>query len=83
MTFIDIIKILGACAAIIGTCFTILNSKRVILWRIEKKEAQIRHIDHFLFQRDGPKRKAGIPMSNMEIRRNKLERQINDLKRFI
>ena len=83
MTFIDVIKVIGACAAIIGTCYSISNSKRSILRRIDRKEAQIGRIDHQLDLRYGLNRGHSYPLCDLDFKREKLEKQINELKRYL
>jgi hypothetical protein len=83
MEFIDIIKIIGACAAIIGTSYSIWNSKRSILRRIDRKESRIRQIDYTQNIKYGLDRGNFYGMDRLDIKRNKLQDQIEELKRYL
>ena len=83
MTFVDIIKIVGACAAIIGTSYSIWNSKRSILRRIDRKESKIQQIDYKLDLKYGLDRGHMYGMDRLAIRRSKLQDQIEELKRYL
>ena len=82
MSIIDIGKILGAVAAVVGTCFAIWNSKRSILRRIERKEGRVRQIDHALVLRYGLNR-GYRPLTSLDAKRDKLVNQIEKLQRLI
>lgn len=82
MALVDIIAIIGACAAVIGTCYSILNSKRIVLWRIERKEKKINRIDYLLAIKYGINR-GGYPLTKLDISKHKLERQIDKLRRCL
>ena len=83
MIMIAIIKILGAIAAIIGTCYSISNSKRSILKRIKRKEEKVRKIEHELILRYGLNRRSGHPLTHLDIKRDKLNNQIEELKTLL
>lgn len=83
MLFIDIVKIIGACAAIIGTCYTISNSKKSILRKIDRKEAQIHKINQELALRYGLNRGGGHPITPLDEKKQRLENQIAELKRLL
>lgn len=85
MTFVDIIKVIGACAAIIGTCFSILNSKKIVLRRIDRKESRIRQIDYELDLKYGLNRGVFRPMGmcHLDIEKEKLRNQVEELKRYL
>ena len=83
MLFIDIVKIIGACAAIIGTCYTISNSKKSILRKIDRKEAQVHKINHELSSRYGLDRGPCHPITPLDEKKQKLENQIAELKRML
>lgn len=83
MTLLDLVTIVGACAAVVGTFYTILNSKRCILRRIDKKVGQIGQIDYLLALKYGINRGRGGPLTKLDIKKAKLENQINELKRYL
>ena len=83
MAIADIVKLIGAIAAVVGTSFTILNSKGCILRRIERKEEQIRRIDHELVVRYGLHRNPFHPETWLDARRKRLSNQIDSLKRLL
>ena len=83
MAIVDIVKFIGAIAAVVGTSFTILNSKGCILRRIERKEEQIRRIDHELVVRYGLHRDPFHPETWLDARRKRLRNQIDSLKRLL
>lgn len=83
MSIIDIIKIVGAIAAVVGTSFTILNNKRIILRRIERKENRIRVIDHKLVLLYGLQRVSFHPITNLDRKKERLNNQIENLRRLI
>lgn len=79
----DIIKIFGAIAAIIGTCYSISNSKRSIFKKIKRKEEKVRKIEHEQILRYGLNRGSGHPLTNLDIKKDKLNNQIEELKDII
>lgn len=81
--FIDIIKIVGACSAVIGTSYTILNSKKILLRRIDHKEAQIIKIDSELYRRYGLNRGSFHPITHLDAKKERLQKQIEDLRRLL
>ena len=83
MSIIDIIKIVGAMAAVVGTSFTILNSKRIILRKIERKENRIREIDHKQVLLYGLQRDSFHPYTNLDRKKERLNNQIENLRRLI
>jgi hypothetical protein len=83
MTFIDIIKIIGACAAIIGTGYSIWNSKRSILRRIDRKVERIRQIDYELDLKYGLNRGTFRPLCYLDDQKEKLQNQVDELKRYL
>ena len=83
MSIIDIIKIIGAVAAVVGTSYSIWNSKSSILRRIERKEKKIRQIDNELDVRYGLNRGSCHPLSCLYTKRQKLSSQIESLQRLI
>lgn len=83
MSIIDIIKIVGAMAAVVGTSFTILNSKRIILRKIERKENRIREIDHKQVLLYGLQRGSIHPYTNLDRKKERLNNQIENLRRLI
>ena len=83
MEFVDIIKIIGACAAIIGTSYSIWNSKRSILRRIDRKESKIQQIDYKQALKYGLDRRPIYGMDRLDIKKSKLQDQIEELKRYL
>ena len=80
MTVINLITILGAIAAIVGTIYAIRNSKGSILRRIDRKEAQIQRLDNKLCLKYGLHRGFG-PIDPLDEKKAKLQNQITELKR--
>lgn len=83
MEIIDIVKIIGAIAAVVGTSYTVWNSKRSILRRIERKEARVRNIDHKLILLYGLNRGSCHPITYLDERKDRLNEQISDLKKLL
>ena len=83
MSIIDILKIIGAVAAVVGTSYSIWNSKGSILRRIERKEKKIRQIDHEIDVCYGLNRGSCHPISYLDTKREKLGSQIDSLQRLI
>lgn len=83
LTLLDTIKIIGAFAAVVGTTFNIRNSKQGLLWRIDRKSEQLRKVDHDLVVKYGLHRGTLHPITALDKRKSRLERQINDLKRLL
>ena len=83
MTVIDIVKIVGAVAAVVGTSYSIWNSKGVILRRIKRKEQKIRKIDYELVLRYGLNRGSFHPITSLDTKRERLCGQIESLRRLI
>ena len=80
MDIISIVTIIGAVAAVIGTVYAIQNSKGSILRRIDRKEEQIRRINHALVLKYGLNRGFG-PMDSLDVKKEKLQNQITELRR--
>ena len=83
LTLLDTIKIIGAFVAVVGTTFNIRNSKQGLLWRIDRKSEQLRKVDHDLVVKYGLHRSTLHPITVLDKKKNRLERQINDLKRLL
>lgn len=83
MDIIDIVKIIGAAAAVVGTCFSIWNSKRIVLRRIENKKEKIRQIDHRLVLLYGLHRGSFHPQTYLDSKKERLNRQIESLQRLV
>lgn len=83
MDIIDIVKIIGAAAAVVGTCFSIWNSKKVVLYRIEHKKERIRQIDHKLVILYGLHRGSFHPWTYLDAKKERLNRQIESLQRLV
>lgn len=82
MSIIDIIKLIGSIAAIIGTCYAIANSKRFLINRINYKKKQIERIDHQLMLRYG-KQYLNHPYSALDRKKERLSQQIIELTRYL
>jgi len=83
MNLFESVTFVGACAAIIGTWYSISNSKKSVLKKIERKEAQIKQIDHELIMRYGLNSGAYHPYTSLDKRKHKLKNQIEMLKRYL
>lgn len=80
MDSISIVTIIGSVAAVVGTVYAIRNSKGSLLRRIDRKEDQIRKIEHALVLKYGLYRGKG-PMDPLDIKKEKLQNQIAELRR--
>lgn len=75
-----IVSVIAAIAAIASLIFSIRTSKGYILKKIDRKEWQIMRINNALsIQRR--QMEIGIPISSLEQKRDKLENEVNELKR--
>ena len=83
MNIIDIIMIIGAGAAVIGSWYSITNSKRCIVKKIERKKSQIRRIDHHLLLRFGLDRGYSHPITPLDEEKERLQQQIEELSRYL
>lgn len=82
MEIIDVVTVIGAAAAVIGIVFAIRNSKGNILRRIDRKEFQIRKLEHALVLKYGLNRGLG-PLDPLDEKIAKLRNQIMELRRRI
>lgn len=80
MDIIGIVTVIGAAAAVVGTIYAIRSSKGSILRRIDRKEAQIRKIEHALILKYGLNRGFG-PIDPLDEKKSRLQNQIAELKR--
>lgn len=76
-----IASVIAAVAAIATFYFSVRTSKGNILKRIDRKEQQIREIDHKLTLRHGLNRSTGGPITPLDEKRRKLQEEINELRR--
>lgn len=76
-----ILSAIAAFAAVFTLIYTIRNSKGCILKRIDKKEGQIRKLEHQLVLRYGINRGSGGPITSLDYKIRKLQREITELKR--
>ena len=76
-----IASVVAALAAVITLVFTVRNNKGNILKRIDKKEEQIRMIDHQLFLRFGLNRGVGGYSSPLDMKKRRLQEEVAELKR--
>lgn len=83
MSVVDIIKLIGSIAAIIGTIYAITNSKRFIIRRIERLRRQVGRIDHEIILRYGLNRGTCHPITELDSRRERLNNKINELSRYL
>ena len=83
MKFMDFIMIIGACAAVIGTWYSITNSKRCIVKKIERKKSHIRRIDHQLLLRFALDRGYSHPITPLDEEKERLQQQIDNLRRYL
>lgn len=83
MSVVDIIKLIGSIAAIIGTIYAITNSKRFIIRRIERLRRQVGRIDHEIILRCGLNRGTFHPITELDSRRERLNNKINELSRYL
>ena len=74
-------SVVAALAAVITLWITIRNSKGNILKRIDKKEEQIREIDHQLFLRFGLNRGVGGCITPLDMKKRSLQEEVSELKR--
>lgn len=74
-------SVIAAIAALAALWFSVRTSKGSILKRIDKKEAQIRKIDDQLFRMNGLHGRFPRVITPLDERRNKLQAEIDDLKR--
>ena len=74
-------SVIAAVAAIATLCFSVRTSKGNILKRIDRKEQQIREIDHKLNLRYGLNRGSGGPITPLDEKRRRLQEEINELRR--
>ena len=82
MEMIGIIaSVVAAIAAIAGLWFSLRSSKGSILKRIDRKEQQIREIDNAIIQRFGLNGGNVRAMTPMDAKRNRLCKEIAELKR--
>lgn len=82
----DVIGIIAMIAAVIGAVVGIISlrdSRRNILRRIDKKEAKIRQINHELVIRYGINQRYGNFITPLQAKRNKLQADIEELKRLL
>lgn len=82
----DIIGIIAMVAAVIGAIVGIISlrdSRRNIIRRLDKKEAKIRQIDHELVLRYGLNQRHGGLITPLHAKRDKLQADINELKRLL
>ncbi len=87
-TLLTMITVAGSIAAIIGLFFTYDSfrfSKRNILKRIEKKANQIRQIDKEIVNRYGLDKlySHGGYITPLEAKKNKLQKEIEELRRLL
>ena len=80
MDIIGVVTVIGAAAAVVGTIHVIRSSKGSILRRIDRKEAQIRKIEHALVLKYGLNRGLG-PLDPLDEKKLKLQNQIIELRR--
>ena len=83
MDLIDFIKVVGAFAAVIGTCYSISNSKRTLLRRIDRKQSRIDRIDRLLDQKYGFNRGNGGYLDPLDQKKERLQNEINELRRYL
>lgn len=75
-----IASVIAAIATIATLIFSIRTSKGYILKKIDRKELQIMRINRTLsIQRR--QMEIGVPISPLEKKRDKLENEVNELKR--
>ncbi len=82
----DIIGIIGMVAAVIGAVVgivTLRDSRRNVLKRINRKEAQIRNIDYKLDIRYGLNRGHGGLITPLHAKREKLQEEVEELRRLL
>ena len=76
-----IASLLAAIAALLSLFFTVRNSKGSILKRIDKKQKQILDIDNKLVHMFGINGRWPKVITPLDIKRSKLQSEINDLQR--
>ena len=76
-----IASVIAAFAAIATLWFSVRTSKGNILRRIDRKEQQMREIEHQLTLRYGLNRGSGGPITPLDEKRRRLQKEIIELKR--
>lgn len=74
-------SVIAAIAAIATLWFSVRTSKGSMLRRIDKKEAQIRSIDIQQVRMYGLNGRPSNEITPLDIKKNKLHSEINELKR--
>lgn len=83
MNTLDIIKVLGAFAAMTGTCYTIANSKRVLLKRIDSTEKKIQETNNKILRIYGLRRDVLDRNTYLDRRKKRLEKKKEYLLRLL
>ncbi len=83
MSILDIIKVLGAFAAMTGTCYTIANSKRVLLKRLDQTEKKIQETDNKILRKYGMRRSSLDQNTLLDRRKRRLENKRERLHRLL
>lgn len=83
MSILDIIKVLGAFAAMTGTCYTIANSKRVLLKRLDRTERKIQETNNTIIRIYGMRRGVLHTKTHLDRRIERLEKEREGLLRLL
>lgn len=76
-----IASLIAAVAAVATLWVTIINSKGNIISRIDKKENEIQAIENLLVRKYGINRGVGWGIDPLDLKKEKLQSQINHLRR--
>lgn len=75
-----ILSAIAAISAVASLWFTVRTSKGNIHKRIKRKEEQIREIDNKLILKYGLNRCSGGPITPLDKKRERLQKDINELR---
>lgn len=79
MNTLEIIGIAASVITIVSFLYSLINSKRLVRWRIERKQRKIQELDRqiFILGRDPL---ALEKINRLEMKRNQLQAEIYDLQ---
>lgn len=82
----EITGIIGSIASVVAAFFSFAsynNSKKSVLGKIDRKERKIQKINNELIRRYGLNRRSGGGITPLDMKRNKLQKEVDELKRLL
>ena len=82
----EISGIIGTIASVVAAFFGFAsynNSKKSVLRKIDRKERKIQEINNELIRRYGLNRGSGGRITPLDMKRNKLQKEVDELKRLL